>query len=57
MLGDEGTLALVEANPTAYREKGRVQIFDGKTWTAPSLSGGKLYLRDQKQVVSLDISG
>jgi len=57
VLGDEGTLALVEANPAAYREKGRVQIFKGKTWTAPTLSGGKLYLRDEKQLVSLDISG
>jgi outer membrane protein assembly factor BamB len=57
VLGDEGTLALVEATSEAYREKGRVQIFDDKTWTVPTLSGGKLYLRDEKQLVALDVSG
>ncbi len=57
VLGDDGTLVLVEATAEAYREKGRAQIFDGKTWTVPTLSGGKLYLRDQKQLVSLDVSG
>ena len=57
VLGDAGTLALVEATAEAYREKGRAQIFDGKTWTVPTLSGGRLYLRDQKQLVSLDVSG
>jgi outer membrane protein assembly factor BamB len=57
VLGDEGTLVLVEATAAAYREQGRAQIFDGKTWTVPTLSGGKLYLRDEKQLVSLDVSG
>ncbi len=57
VLGDEGTLVLVEATSEAYREKGRAQIFDDKTWTVPTLSGGKLYLRDEKQIVALDVSG
>jgi len=57
VLGDSGTLVLVEATADAYQEKGRAQIFDGKTWTVPTLSGGKLYLRDEKQLVSLDVSG
>ena len=57
VLGDDGTLVLVEATAEAYREKGRAQVFDGKTWTVPTLSGGKLYLRDEKQLVSLDVSG
>lgn len=57
VLGDLGALALVEATPEEYREKGRFKVFKDKTWTVPTLAGGKLYLRDQKELVSLDISG
>ena len=55
-LGDRGTLVLADATPEAYREKGRAQIFDGKTWTVPTLGGGVLYVRDEKQLVALDVS-
>jgi outer membrane protein assembly factor BamB len=56
VLGDRGTLALVEAKPDAYREKSRTQVFDTKTWTVPTFVGGRLYLRDQKELVSLDVA-
>ena len=56
VLGDQGALVLVEATPEGYREKGRFQALTGKAWTAPSLSGGRLYLRDQDEIVSLDLS-
>ena len=55
VLGEGGDLALVEATPIEYREKGRVEIFKSKCWTAPSLSGGKLYLRDEREIVCLDV--
>jgi hypothetical protein len=48
-------LALVEATPEAYRELGRAQVLAGKTWTAPALSGGRLYLRDHQDVVCLEV--
>jgi len=57
VMGDKGALALVVATPEEYREKSRVDVFQGKTWTMPTLSGGKLYLRDEKELVSLDVSG
>lgn len=56
VLGDRGQLVLVEATPEAFKESGRMQIFEGKTWTAPSLSGGKLYLRDEHELVAIDVS-
>ena len=56
VLGDKGTLILVEATPEGYREKARFQVFKGKTWTMPTLSGGRLYVRDEKQLVALDLS-
>ena len=57
VLGDAGQLALVEATPNAYNEKSVAQIFKGKTWTMPTLVDGNLYLRDQKELISLKISG
>jgi outer membrane protein assembly factor BamB len=56
VLGDRGTLVLVEAKPDAYREKSRTKVFETKTWTVPTLAGGRLYLRDQNELVSLDVA-
>lgn len=57
VLGDEGTLALVEATPEEYREKSRAQVVEGRTWTMPALSGGRLYVRNLKELVAFDVSG
>ena len=57
VLGDAGQLVLVVAAPDEYRERGKVQLFDGKTWTMPTLVDGKLYLRDLGELVALDVSG
>ena len=57
IMGEHGQLGLVEATPEGYREKGKFDLFRGKTWTMPVLSGGKLYLRDEKEMVALDVSG
>jgi outer membrane protein assembly factor BamB len=55
VLGETGTLALVEAAPDAYRELARFEVFEGRCWTAPALAHGRLYLRDEKEVVCLDL--
>ena len=55
ILGEGGKLALVEAIPSEYKEKARFQLFDDKCWTVPTLAGGKLYLRNQKEMVCLDL--
>ena len=55
ILGEGGKLALAEATPGEYREKARFQLFDDKCWTVPTLTGGKLYLRNQKEMVCLDL--
>jgi len=57
VLGERGELVLVEATPEAYRERGRTRVFEGKTWTVPTLANGVLYLRDEKELVALDVSG
>ncbi|MCH8859190.1 MAG: PQQ-like beta-propeller repeat protein [Proteobacteria bacterium] len=56
IMGGKGQLALAEVSPEAYREISRVEgILSGTTWTMPSLSNGKLYLRSQSEVVCLNL--
>ncbi len=56
ILGESGNLALVKASHTEYIEVAQTQIFDGRCWTAPSVSGGKLYLRNNEELVCLDLT-
>lgn len=55
ILSDQGELILAEATPEAFREKGKVKLLEGKTWTAPVLAHGRLYLRDEDEMVVLDV--
>ncbi|MDA1191263.1 MAG: PQQ-binding-like beta-propeller repeat protein [Candidatus Poribacteria bacterium] len=56
VLGERGQLAIAEATPVEYRETGSIdRVIAGKCWTAPSLSDGRLYLRDEKTLVCLDL--
>jgi hypothetical protein len=55
ILGEGGQLALAEATPEAYRQKGEARPLDGKTWTMPALSRGRLFLRHQAEMVALDL--
>lgn len=56
VLSDEGELALVEADEEAYIERGRATVFDGRSWTVPTLASGKLFLRDETEIVALDVA-
>lgn len=57
VLGDQGQLVLVEANPEAYKEISRMQALTGKCWSTPALSNGRLYVRSTKEGACMDISG
>ncbi len=57
VLSERGKLLLVEANPAGYREKGSNQILSGRCWTAPTLADGKLYLRNQEELLALQWTG
>ncbi|MES2789366.1 MAG: PQQ-binding-like beta-propeller repeat protein [Planctomycetota bacterium] len=49
-----GELVMIRLNPTAYEELGRATIL-GSTRQAPALANGLLYLRDDKEIVCLDV--
>jgi outer membrane protein assembly factor BamB len=56
VLGEYGNLALVEATPAGYKEKASVQVLKGKSWTMPTLANGKLYLRNQSEMLCLEVA-
>ena len=55
VLSDAGLVAQVRARPDAFEELGRIQVTEGRSWTAPSLAGGRLYVRDFDELVSLEV--
>lgn len=55
VLSERGLLVLVEATPDEYREKASAQVLEGKCWTMPTLVNGKLYLRNQKELICLNM--
>ena len=55
--GANGILALTEANPERYIEKARFQFSKtaNSCWSAPVVSNGRLYVRDQERLVCYDV--
>ncbi len=50
----QGELVVLKANPKKFEELGRKMVV-GKTRQAPALAGGLLYLRDDREIVCLDV--
>ncbi|MGL4555200.1 MAG: PQQ-binding-like beta-propeller repeat protein [Gemmataceae bacterium] len=56
--GEGGDVALVEATPAGYKEKGRFKQPDrspAAAWPHPVVCGGKLYLRDWDALLCYDV--
>ena len=53
----DATMVLIEANPKAYKLKGKFQTktHNGDGWAHPVIAGGKLYLRDQDDLLCYDV--
>jgi outer membrane protein assembly factor BamB len=54
LLDDNGNLALFEPDPKEYRELARARVC-GQTWAHPALADGRLYLRDDKELLCLEM--
>ncbi len=52
---ESGELVQVAADPTAYREQGRLEVFSGKTWNTPALAGRHLFLRTHREMVCVEL--
>jgi outer membrane protein assembly factor BamB len=56
VFGENGLLAVAQATPVNFAEKGRMQLFDQRLcWSAPALADGRLYVRDRREMVCLDL--
>lgn len=61
----KGDVALIEASPNGWNEKGRFTLSplstqrspSGGIWPHPVVSNGKLYLRDQEIIFCFDVKG
>jgi outer membrane protein assembly factor BamB len=54
MLDDNGLLTLFEADPSGYKELARSRVC-GQTWAHPALVDGKVYLRDEKELICVPL--
>jgi len=55
-LGERGDLALLKLSPGGHEELRRVPgVLSYPAWTPPSLAHGLLYLRDERQLICLDL--
>ena len=54
----DGIMALIEATPKEYKLKGKFKLAtrNGESWPHPVIAGGKLYLRDQDNLLCYDIA-
>ena len=58
VLGERGTISVVDVNNEKFIEHGRFSLpeIDYPAWAAPVLSNGRLYLRSEKWLVSIDLT-
>ncbi len=55
LLDEDGTLAIGTPGDTGLVVQGKAQILDSRSWTAPTLSGTTLFVRNEKEIVALDL--
>jgi outer membrane protein assembly factor BamB len=56
ILDEDGVLALAEPTPTGLKVHGRVSVLTHKSWSAPTLIGKRLYVRDTRTIKAFDLS-
>jgi outer membrane protein assembly factor BamB len=54
MLEEAGSLVLLDPDPKEYKELARSKVC-GHTWAHPALANGRLYVRDDKEVICLKL--
>ena len=55
ILDEDGNLALATPGDAGLTLHAKAQVLGERAWTAPTLSGTTLYLRDRRQIVALDL--
>jgi outer membrane protein assembly factor BamB len=55
MLEEAGNLVLLDPNPKEYRELARAKVC-GHTWAHPAFANGRIYIRDDQELICLQMS-
>jgi outer membrane protein assembly factor BamB len=55
ILDEDGRLSLATPGAEGLTITGRTQVFTGRSWTVPTLVGTRLFLRDRKEIVALEL--
>jgi len=56
ILDENGKLTIAKANPEEFELLSESTVLDNPAWSAPTLVGSTLYLRDKKNIMALDLS-
>ena len=54
-LDEDGNLVLATPTDSGLEVRGKVALLTERAWTAPTLSGTTLYVRDRHQVIALQL--
>lgn len=54
--GGNGNVVMVALEPGAYKELGRIKPLEGRHWSPPLISDGKLFIRNRETLVCLNVS-
>jgi outer membrane protein assembly factor BamB len=57
ILDESGELRIARVSDKKLDTICRASLLKAKAWTAPTLADGKIYLRDQTQIMALDLAG
>jgi len=55
LLDEDGVLHLASLSPAGYKEVSRFQALENLAWTPPSIAGTRLYLRDRKSIMAIEL--
>ena len=55
VLREDGTLMLATMTPQDMTVHSEVKLFDARAWTAPSLDGNRLYVRNREEVMAIEL--
>jgi outer membrane protein assembly factor BamB len=55
VLDEDGHLALATASPSGLKVHAKVELLKSNAWTAPAMVGTRLYVRDRRDVMALDL--
>jgi outer membrane protein assembly factor BamB len=57
VITERGEAVLLAADPDRHDERGRFQAVNGKTWNLPAVAGGRLYVRNAKEMACYELRG